>query len=87
MAVCIVESEHYADEIDWKVVGLNSQREDISKFLDDSKNKSRQEHLMIKMQGSVHQNDHVLLDPLLVSLLKNGSLPFFSQAKLYLLNA
>ena len=39
------------------------------------------------MQGSEHQNDHVLLDPLLVSLLKNGSLPFFNQAKLYMLNA
>ena len=86
-AVCIVESEGFADEIDWKVLGLNSQKEDTEKFLADSTNTDNQEHVRIKMQSSEHQNDNVLLDPLLVSLLKNGSLPFLNQAKLYMLNA
>ena len=86
-AVCIIESEGYAEEIDWKVLGLNSQKEDTDKFLADSANTSKQERVCVKMQGSVHQNDNVLFDPLRVSILYNGSLPFFNQAKLYLLNA
>ena len=77
-AVCIVESEGYAEEIDWKVRGLNNQREDTDKFLADSANGDRQERVCIKMQSSEHQNDNVLLDPLLVSMLRNGSLPFFN---------
>ena len=85
-AVCIVESEGYAAEIDWKVEGLNSQNDDIEKFLADSLNTAKQERVCIKNQNSAHQTDHILLDPLLVNLLKNGTLPFTNQGKLYMLN-
>jgi len=45
-----------------------------------------QERVTLKMQSSVHQSDHIVLDPLTMSILNTGTLPFFNQGKIYMLN-
>ena len=74
-AVCMLETEHFADEIDKKVKEVNSQREDSELFFENSANKDLQERCYLRHQMSFFVTDHVVLDPLLVTLLTRRTIP------------
>ena len=83
-AVCFVESEDFAREIDRKVGGRSDQNGDTTHFLANCR--GVKERVRLRRIPSWYSTDHVLLDSLGLSLARTWKLPYRRAADLYRLN-